>query len=193
MPNKTQMQDYVLNMLRNELPKQYSYHNPEHTLYVQEKALEIGLNEGCTEEELNLLDIAALWHDTGYTRIYRNHEEQSCQLARQYLSEYGISTAEIETICSIIMATKIPQTPKNKLEEIIADADLEYLGTETFEMKSQDLFHELQSLNPLLTKEKWDEMQISFISKHKYFTRFCQENREPVKRIYLNKLINGVK
>jgi uncharacterized protein len=192
MRNKSQMQEFVLDMLRSELPKQYQYHNPEHTLYVQEKTLEIGRNEGCSEDELNLLDLAALWHDTGYIRIYRNHEDQSCQLARQYLPEYGISSADIDIICSIIMATKIPQTPKNKLEEIIADADLEYLGTETFESKALDLFHELQSLNPLLTKEKWDEMQISFISKHKYFTRFCQENREPIKQKYLNQLINGV-
>jgi len=192
MQNKSQMQEYVLDMLRSELPKQYHYHNPEHTIYVQEKTLEIGRHEGCSEDELNLLDIAALWHDTGYTRIYKNHEEQSCQLARQYLTEKGISPIEIDQICSIIMATKIPQTPKNKLEEIIADADLEYLGTETFENKSQDLFHELRSLNPSLTKDKWDQMQISFISKHKYFTRFCQENREPVKQDHLNQLIKSI-
>jgi len=192
MQNKSQMQEYVLDMLRSELPKQYHYHNPEHTIYVQEKTLEIGRHEGCSEDELNLLDIAALWHDTGYTRIYKNHEEQSCQLARQYLTEKGISPIEIDQICSIIMATKIPQTPKNKLEEIIADADLEYLGTETFKNKSQDLFHELRSLNPSLTKDKWDQMQISFISKHKYFTRFCQENREPVKQDHLNQLIKSI-
>jgi uncharacterized protein len=191
MQNKSQMQEYVLDMLRSELPKQYYYHNPEHTLYVQEKTLEIGRNEGCSEHELNLLDIAALWHDTGYTRIYKNHEEQSCQLARHYLPEYGISSADIDTICSIIMATKIPQSPKNKLEEIIADADLEYLGTETFENKSQDLFHELYSLNPSLTKDKWNEMQISFISNHKYFTRFCQESRESIKQTHLDKLIRS--
>ena len=154
------MQEYVLDMLRSELPKQYFYHNPDHTLYVQAKAKEIGRQEGCSEDELNLLDIAALWHDTGYIRVYKNHEEQSCLLARQYLPEYGFQSKDIDTICGIIMATKIPQIPKNKLEEIIADADLEYLGTDIFEIKSQDLFHELQSLNPVLTEDKWNEMQI---------------------------------
>jgi uncharacterized protein len=192
MQNKSQMQEYVLDMLRRDLPKQYHYHNPEHTLYVQEKTLEIARYEGCSEDELNLLDIAALWHDTGYTRIYGNHEEQSCLLARQYLPEYGLSADDIDTICDIIMATKIPQSPKNKLEEIIADADLEYLGTETFEAKSRDLFHELQSLNPLLTIDKWNQMQISFISKHKYFTRFCKEYREPIKQNHLNELFRIV-
>jgi uncharacterized protein len=192
MPNKSQMQEFVLDMLRNKLPVQYYYHNPEHTLYVQEKTMEIGLNEKCTEEELNLLSIAALWHDAGYIRIYNNHEEQSCLLARQFLPDYGISQDDIDTICSLIMATKIPQTPKNKLEQILADADLEYLGTENFEIKSHLLFHELQLLNPLLTEEKWNQMQISFLQKHKYFTQFCVENREPVKQIYLNKLVNSV-
>ncbi len=192
MQNKSQMQEYVLNMLSTELPKQYFYHCPEHTLYVQEKTQEIGRNEGCSEDELNLLNIAALWHDTGYIRIYGNHEEQSCLLAQQYLPEYGLSADDIDTICGIIMATKIPQSPKNKLEEIIADADLEYLSADTFEIKSQDLFHELQWLNPMLTEKKWNEMQISFITKHKYFTRFCIENREPVKQIRLDKLIHSL-
>jgi len=192
MQNNVAMQEFVLNMLKANLPEISHYHNPAHTLYVQEKALEIGLHEKCTNEELNLLDIAALWHDTGYIRIYKNHEEQSCLLARQYLPEYGLPANDIETICGMIMSTKIPQSPKNKLEEILADADLEYLGTETFEMKSKDLFHELRSLNPMLTEDKWNQMQISFISEHKYFTRFCRENRNPVKQVYLKELINAI-
>lgn len=193
MQNNQAMQEFVLNLLRNNIPENYYYHNPEHTSYVVKTALEIGRHEGCTEHELELLSIAALWHDTGYVKVYRHHEEESCLIARQYLPEYGYSIAEIDIICSIIMATKIPQTPKTKLEQILADADLEYLGTPTFEIKSDSLFKELQSNNPILTKEKWDQMQISFLQKHHYFTRFCKENKEPIKQIYLKELINANK
>ena len=113
-------------------------------------------------------------------------------MARENLPEYGYSTTEIDIICGIIMATKIPQTPGTKLEQILADADLEYLGTESFEIKSDSLFRELQSLNPLMTKEKWDQMQVSFLQKHNYFTRFCNENREPVKQVCLKELIRAI-
>lgn len=186
------MQNFVHSMLSKNLPENYYYHNFEHTRYVSEKVREIGQHENCTGEELNLLAVAALWHDTGYLKTYNHHEEESCQFARLYLPEYDYSSSEIDQVCGMIMATKIPQNPKTKLEEIIADADLEYLGTESFEIKSQDLFHELQSLNPSLTEDKWNQMQISFLQNHHYFTRFCDENREPVKQVYLNKLLNTI-
>jgi hypothetical protein len=88
------------------------------------------------------------------------------------------------------MATKIPQSPKNKLEEIIADADLEYLGTNNAVETSTHLFMELQHINPSLTKEKWNEIQIAFLKQHHYFTVFCKENTEPAKLLYLQTLIN---
>jgi predicted metal-dependent HD superfamily phosphohydrolase len=186
------MEDFVVDLLKNNLSQYYFYHNYKHTLYVRETAIEIGKFENCTEKELDLLNTAALWHDTGYTKTYVNHEEESCKLARQYLPGYGYSAADIETIIGIIMATKIPQLPKNKLEEILADADLEYLGTNTFKIKADDLFREIQHIKPSLTQADWDRSQISFIQKHHYFTRFCKERREPVKQVYLNELLHEV-
>ena len=192
MQSKLLMEEFVINLLDNRLPSFYYYHDHRHTLYVMEKAIEIGAHEACTEEEIDLLTAAALWHDTGYINTYENHEEESCALAKQYLPEYGYSSDDIHTICGMIMATKTPQSPKNKLEEIIADADLEYLGTESAGIKAADLFKERQSLDPGLTKNEWNKTQISFLQHHHYFTRFCKENREPVKRAYLHNLLNGI-
>ena len=185
MQNRQHMNDFVLGLLRENLPDNYLYHNPEHTLYVIEKALEIGRHENCTEDELEFISIAALWHDTGYTITYKNHEEESCKIARQYLPEYGYSDEFIDRICDMIMVTKIPQLPKNKLEEILADADLEYLGTTEFEIKSDNLFKELQSVKPAYTEGEWDLAQIMFLREHQYFTRYCKENKEPLKKKHL--------
>ena len=183
------MKNFIVRLLKNNLPDFYFYHDYLHTLYVEEKALEIGRHEGCSDEELKLLSIAALWHDTGYIKLYKHHEEESCLMARKYLPEYGLSSSDIEKVCGMIMATKIPQNPTNKLEEIIADADLEYLGTPSFEFKSDCLFRELLSVNAKLTETKWNQMQISFLQEHHYFTRFCIENRDPVKQTHLNELL----
>ena len=190
MQSNLPMKDFVINLLKDKLPKSYLYHNHEHTLYVLEKAEEIGRNEGCSERELELLEAAALWHDTGYTKTYTNHEEESCLLARQYLPEFGFSAIDIDKVCGMIMATKIPQSPKNKLEEILADADLEYLGTASFEIKSDSLYNELHTINPSLSEINWNQMEISFLQKHHYFTRFCQKNREHIKQMHLNKLLH---
>jgi uncharacterized protein len=193
MLSKPHMKDFVINFLRDNLSKKLYYHNPEHTLYVLEQAKKIGRHEGCTDEELEFIEAAALWHDTGYTKTYSNHEEESCLMALRYLPEYGYSSADINKVCGMIMATKIPQMPKNRLEEIISDADLEYLGTSTFKIKAESLFREMKFINPLLTVEKWRQAQISFLQKHRYFTRFCIENREPAKQLYLNKLVQGIR
>jgi len=191
MPNKLLMKHFVVDLLQDNIPLCYYYHNYEHTLYVQEKAIEIAKFEKCTEKEIELLNAAALWHDTGYINTYKNHEEESCSLAKKYLPEYGFTQQETDRICGMIMATKVPQLPGNKLEEIVADADLEYLGTAAAAIKSEDLFLELQSLNPSLTKKAWDQIQISFLRSHHYFTAYCKANREPVKDHYLKELISA--
>jgi HD superfamily phosphodiesterase len=193
MQSKQHMKELVINLLKDNIPENYYYHNYKHTLYVHDTALEIAIHENCTANELDLISTAAFWHDTGYIKTYKNHEEESCNLARQYLPDYGYSADDIDIVCGMIMATKIPQSPKNKLEEILADADLEYMGTKSFDSTADDLFKEINSINPDLTEEKWIYTQISFLQNHHYFTRFCVENKEPVKQDYLLKLRNGIK
>jgi HD superfamily phosphodiesterase len=191
MPNKLLMKNFVVDLLQDNIPQCYYYHNYGHTLYVQEKAIEIGKQENCNEKEIELLSAAALWHDTGYINTYKNHEEESCSLAKKYLPEYAFTPEEINAICGMIMATKVPQIPHNKLEEIIADADLEYLGTAAVAVRSEDLFLELQSLTPSLTKKAWDQVQISFLRSHHYFTAYCKTEKEPFKENYLKELIRA--
>ncbi len=189
MLSKLHMQDFIINLLLYHLQENYEFHNYKHTLYVQEKAIKIGIGENCTEQELELISIAALWHDVGYINMYENHEEESSRLAKKYLPEYGINEENIKTICGMIMATKIPQSPKNNLEAILADADLEYLGTDQAEKFAAGLFLERTHLDPSLLKEQWNMVQITFLKDHQYFTNFCIENNESKKAQYLASLI----
>jgi uncharacterized protein len=192
MQSNHSMKTFVSGLLKNKLSPFYFYHNPEHTLYVTEQAAAIGRAEACTAKEINLLEAAALWHDTGFITSYTNHEEESCILARQYLPEYGYSATYTAAVCGMIMATKMPQTPQNKLESILADDDLEYLGTAGAGEKAAGLFKELQHQDPSLTLSAWHDFQIAFLVKHHYFTRFCKENREWTKKEYLQRLLNGI-
>ena len=185
-----QMNDFVIGLLKNKIPLSYYYHNYEHTLYVVNKVEEIGMHENCSAKELDLLGVAALWHDTGYINTYKGHEEESCKLARQYLPGYYYSTDDINTICAMIMATKIPQSPQTKPEEILADADLEYLGGGNAALLANNLFKELNALNPLLTEADWNKTEINFLTEHRYFTGYCKANKEHIKQAYLKRLIN---
>ncbi|MEO5681693.1 MAG: HD domain-containing protein [Chitinophagaceae bacterium] len=192
MPSKLPMKDFVTGFLQNNIPPGYYYHNYIHTLYVTEKVVEIAEYEKCSPAEIELLQAAALWHDTGFINTYAGHEAESCRLARQYLPAYGYSPGDINRVCGMIMATKMPQSPQNKLETIIADADLEYLGTSTVQEKADSLFRELQYLNPSLTKLQWHKIQVSFLQAHHYFTQFCKEKRDPFKQVYLDGLLHSM-
>jgi uncharacterized protein len=189
MQSKTQLQNFVMGLLKNNLPGTLYYHNYQHTLYVQEKAIDIAIHEHCTAAEIEWLSAAALFHDAGYIHTYNNHEEEGCKLAMQYLPAYGFTNEAIENICGMIMATKMPQSPKNKLEEILADADLEYLGTADAAIIAGNLYNELHHLNPALSSEEWKKMQIAFLQTHHYFTAFCKEHKEPAKQAYLHSLL----
>lgn len=183
------MKQFLASLLSSKLPAHFTYHNFEHALYVTKKAEEIARHEHCTDEEIKLIRTAGLWHDAGCIVEYIGHEEESCRLAQQYLPQFNFSANDIEIICGMIMATKVPQSPTNKLEEILADADLEYLGTNFAGEKAIDLFKELQSLVPSLTQAEWNKMQINFLQTHHYFTPYCKEKKEPLKQVYLKELI----
>ncbi|MEO6135739.1 MAG: HD domain-containing protein [Ginsengibacter sp.] len=192
MQNDVAMKEFVVKFLKDNLPLFYFYHNEQHTLYVLKKAVEIAEHEKCTSQEIRLIKAAALWHDTGITEAYVGHEEISCRLAAKNLPDFGFSIDDINTIKGMIMATKIPQSPHNKLEEIIADADLEYLGTERASEISSLLFRELQYLDGSLTKDEWINKQIPFLRNHHYFTKYLKGNQEHEKNRYLKFLTDHV-
>lgn len=180
----------IISRLSKELPEHLYYHSLEHTLRVLEKAALIAKHERIDDKDFRLLQLAALFHDIGFVKSSENHEEIGCSVAKVYLANYDLKNKEIDKICGMIMATKIPQQPTNLLEEILADADLEYLGTNDFEPISDHLFKELQHKTPELTKEKWDEIQVKFFQEHNYFTSYAKEFLKNKKSENLKKLIN---
>lgn len=182
--------DYWLNKLRNELSPQLTYHSVDHVLDVMLCVEHIGHQELVQDEDLALVLVAALFHDSGFLLSRSNHESTSCELVKGQLPEFGFNTIEIEKICAMIMATKIPQSPSSKLAEILCDADLNYLGTEDYFSPSSRLYTELKLLNPSITELDWLDLQINFLQEHRYFTKFSKTNREPRKQLHLHQLQN---
>jgi HD superfamily phosphodiesterase len=134
----------VITLLENHLPAYITYHNAAHTKGVVETTEKLADAEEVDEEEKLLLLTAALYHDTGFLRTYKNHEEASCTIARESLPKYGYTASQIEAICRIIMATKLPYHPTDKLQQIICDADLHYLGTDQYFSTAEKLIAEFK-------------------------------------------------
>lgn len=186
------LEKFILEKLRNELNEHYYYHSPEHTKRVLEKSKIIAKYEKVNKNDLKLITIAALFHDIGFIKSRENHEEIGCVVARNLLNKHNLKQEEIDKICGMIMATKIPQTPLNQLEEILADADLEYLGTEDFKIISDYLFKELKFFSPELTEETWNKIQVNFLESHTYFTSYGKKFLSDVKKRNFNDLLKKI-
>ncbi len=185
--------NYILEKLDKELSPDLYYHGLHHTLDVLDAAEFICKEENINEHDTILLKTAALFHDAGFLRNNLNHEVLGCDIVRESLPEFGYSKTAIEHICGMIMSTKIPQSPKNKLEQIICDADLDYLGRDDFKKIGDTLFEELKAYHYLKTREEWDEMQINFLEKHTFFTESSRIKRQPKKATHLANLKEKVK
>ena len=91
---------------------------------------------------------------------------------------------EIEKICGMIMATRIPQSPKTHLEQILADADLDYLGRDDFYTIGDKMYKELG----LGHRDEWNEMQLKFLERHTYFTQTALALRDAKKKKHLDQI-----
>ena len=178
------VRDYFIDLLeQNEFVSKLKYHGPHHTLDVMEAAERIGRSEGLGEEELMLVKVAALFHDSGFLNKYQNNEPEGAKLAKRELPRYGFTDAQVEIVEGMILATKIPQEPNNHLEEILCDADLDYLGREKeeFDKISTSLAQELIDMKILKSINHWDPIQVKFLEAHQYFTKTCIQTRRPGK------------
>jgi len=184
-----QAREFILDKLKKELPECFHYHNADHAVDVYTAAKQLAQSEGIGERETQLLLTAALFHDSGFLSGQKDHESKSCDNARLYLPNFGYTGENIERICDIIMATKMPQTPHDHLGEIICDADLDYLGRNDFFVLSKKLFSELVITDGLKSEQDWDKQQIVFLKNHHYFTKTAIQLRGPVKQLHLDEII----
>ena len=167
-----------------------TYHSKEHTIDVLTQSLRIAATEGISDAyQLLLLKFAGLFHDIGFLETYANHEAKGCELFLKYSEGKDFSETEKEDICSLIMATKLPQSPKNHLEQVICDADPDYLGRDDFFIIGDNLRKEFLHYNIVASNEAWEKLQLNFLKNHQYFTASSRALREPVKQEHYAKLV----
>jgi len=180
---------FIYDKLKNGLKPTLYYHDITHTLDVFNSTVRIAELEQVNSADLMLLKTAAMYHDCGMLRTYIGHEEASCMIVAEYLPNFGYSSREIDLVNEMIMATQLPQNASNRLEQIICDADLDYLGRDDFFMISHRLKLEwnLQEFNVTTLKE-WYKLQVSFLESHQFFTQSAKDTRDAGKLKNLNEI-----
>ena len=177
-----QSKTYASQILQDQLDDMFVYHNLNHTQRVVEAAKMIGEASGLSGEEQEVVDIAAWFHDTGYSLGCNQHEKSSAEIARTFLEEKGVDNAKITQVIDCIMATRVPQKPSNLMEQVLCDADLAHLACEDYTDMSERMHKEIEKVHDKqIETKKWNEMNYAFFKDHEYFTPFAKEHLQPVK------------
>lgn len=180
--NYEQAYSFLIEKLESGLPVYLTYHNADHTRNVVDAAEHLAMAENVSGDDLVLLKTAALFHDSGYLRHHQDHEELSCRMARKHLPDFGYNETQIDTICRLIMHTKLHETPTDLLGKLLCDADLYYLGTESYPVYADHLFKEFKRFGTVKTTVDWELMQVEFLTAHRYYTDTAINNREAQKQ-----------
>ncbi len=184
--------NYAQRLFQERLTADHRYHNQGHTERVCEAVLSIGKGEGVSEEDLEILELAGIFHDLGFTETYEGHEAISRQLAAGFLESQQYPQHKLEQVLQLIDVTYPPKVPQAKLEKIICDADLGNLGSDRYFDYLQALRHEWKVfLNQEYTDEAWYKMNYKFVKNHRFYTKSAieaydkqwNENRKALKKL----------
>ncbi len=185
---------FALNLLESKSISNHVYHDVNHTKEVVESAEIIGRTSGLSDSDLEIVLLAAWFHDVGYKDKNEGHEEISVKYAQDFLTKEKYDPIKIEKIKRCILATKVPQKPKNILEEVLCDADLSHLGKKNFKSRNNLFREEYEYLfGRPLTEYEWLKKTIDFLTQHKFFTEYAALEYESQKQKTLNKLQNKLK
>ncbi|MBK9104152.1 MAG: HD domain-containing protein [Saprospiraceae bacterium] len=173
----TSAEDYVRQIFEEKIPSNlYMYHNWVHTCQVRDEAIVLARQVGTKPEELELLNLASLFHDVGFSETYSGHEDHGIRIAKEFLTGVDYPKDKIAIIEGLINATRVDVKPTTQLEALLKDADTSSLGKPHFQIYTNSLRKELNALqNALLTKRDWAVANLRFLDEHEYFSAIGKE------------------
>jgi uncharacterized protein len=189
LPDHIGAQAYAVERLQHDLPAIIQYHTLFHTQSDVIPAVDrLAAMERIEGEPLILLRTAAFFHDIGFVVKCSQHEDVSIQIAAEVLPLFQYTRRQIEVIRSLISTTKLPQSPHNLLDQVMADADLDVLGRPDFLSRNAALRAEMLALGSSMSDAEWYTDQLRFLSSHRYFTKSARSMRDAGKKINITAL-----
>lgn len=189
LPDYEGAKAYALERLRRDLPASLQYHTLWHTQdEIVPRTEWLGRHEGLSSEAMVLVGTAAHFHDIGFVTTCIEHEDAGARIVAEVLPHFGYRPDHIQTIQRIIYATRLPQSARNLLERIMADADLDVLGRDDYLVRNAALRAEKAALGITYADHVWFPDQLLFLKRHQYFTQVAATQRGPGKRRNLRQM-----
>lgn len=175
---------------QDRIPEEYVYHDFLHTKYVVEATVQIAEGYELTAKEREIIQLSAWFHDTGYVKGGKDHEERGREYATDFLRAHDYPAQDIEQVAKCIIATKWPQEPNNLLEEIVCDADLSHLGNAWYWDRCGKVRQELFLIHGnVLSEQEWVDSELQFVTNHHYHTEVARELFDKRKEKHIRQLM----
>jgi len=167
---------HVNSLFYTRMDERLIYHNLYHTEQVVQNTIKIAGHYQLGDEDFFIVTVAAWFHDVGYLSDWKEHEQKGADAAAEFLKTQQVDEKIIDQIAGCILATRMPQNPHGLLQQIICDADLYHLGSDSFKERNKLMRKEAEAFcGKSIDKEHWREKTIDLFEAHHYHTEFCQQ------------------
>ncbi len=180
---------HVRRHFSRHMPAHLVFHDLEHTLAVTRTAIAIGRASGMGRNDLEALELAALFHDTGYAFTHKGHEERSAQIAAAFLRTENAPPSLIAKVAALILVTKVDARPRTLAQRVLRDADSSKAGQADFDARSELLRREIEAVSgKRIEKRPWAQENLRYLERHRFHTAFARARYGPQKAINLARL-----
>ena len=169
-------EEFIRSYYDEHFDPDFRFHSIKHTRRTVEGAQRLGKKEGLSQIQLEIVTLAAWFHDVSVWEGYNNHEQRSALLAADFLKENNYDQESIEAVKACIIATGISKEPANLMEKVIKDADILHLGKKNFFKRNEELRDEWEKKKAVKADdEQWLKDDITFFANHPFYTDYAQK------------------
>ncbi len=175
----------ILNLLERDLSARLVFHSASHTRDVLAEAISFASDAKLTPREIELIAIAAAYHDAGFLKQDSNNERIGATMATDAMKTAGdYSTEEILLVNQMILDTEIKQVngalvqeSNSPLSPYLLDADLSNLGRDDFFERIHLMFAELNEKD----EKAFLRSTLKFIEAHEWKCAVARNLRQSKK------------
>ena len=183
------MAPYCTDLLTTSKCKELSFHNLQHTKEVVQNVKYLCAAMDINEQNTEISLVAAWFHDTGFSRTYKGHEDESKTIASKFLKQEKVDTDFINKVLNCIDATKMPQCPTTALAEVLCDADIFHISNSHFFYRKLLLRREWEICSDdKVTDWEWRKLNLEFLKNHHFRTIYGEDILEKGKQENIEKV-----
>lgn len=172
------LEEQIFSEVIDKLPESLHFHGPEYARRVYNHSFLLCRSEEIEQEGRLLTRTAALMLLTGLSQEYYNFENRSAVICREILPDFSYSENQIDQICNLILATKKPFNPNSRLEKVLIDARMEYMGRPDYTSQIKLLYKELKEAGSKINGQQFKKQQQELLYEFNFYTVAAQRLRE---------------